>query len=246
MKTVFGIIGYGMVGQAIGASLQNADVVIVDPAYTQTSIADLVKLNPVAIFVCVPTPIEEHTFSTLTTTLDEIKNSQYIGITVVKSTVLAQYLEPYDVVYNPEFLSRATAIDDLLNPPYVVVAGDRAAELIELYHKHTTMDLSNVHFVDIPTASFIKYTANAFYALKVTYMNEMHNVANLSGANYERAASILRTNPMFGNNHVSVPGPDGEYGFGGPCLPKDTAALIRHYPSELLAKAIELNSRFRA
>lgn len=246
MKPVFGIIGHGMVGQAIGASLKDADVVIVDPAYTQTSIADLVNLAPVAIFVCVPTPLEEPTFDTLTTTLDEIKSNNYAGITVVKSTVLAQYIEPYDVVYNPEFLSRATALDDLLNPPYVIVAGNRAEELIDLYHTHTTMDLSNVHIVDIPTASFIKYTANAFYALKVTYMNEMHNVATLSGANYDQAASILRTNPMFGNNHVDVPGPDGEYGFGGPCLPKDTATLIQHYPSELLSKAIDLNSRFRA
>lgn len=82
------------------------------------------------------------------------------------------------------------------------------------------MDLSNVHFVDIPTASLIKHAANVLYALKVTYVNEMHNVANPSGPNYERVASILHTNPMFGNNHVSVPGPEGEYGFGEPYLPE--------------------------
>lgn len=245
MKTTIAIIGYGMVGKTVHQGFTDVDVVIVDPAYNTNTVADACQPHVEAIFVCVPTPADEPTFDTLTTTLDQIEATGYKGLVVVKSTVLPQYIQSRDIIFNPEFLSRATALDDLINPPYVIVAGNRSEQLIDLFRRHTPMDLTNVYYVDIPTAAFIKYTANTFYALKVTFMNEMHKVAGDMGANYNQAASILTTNPAFGNNHASVPGPDGEFGFGGPCLPKDTAALVRHFSSDLLSKALELNSKFR-
>lgn len=246
MRTTVGIIGYGMVGQTMKMGFYDTvDTIIVDPLYSNVTVEELCERNPQFIFVCVPTPEHETQFTTLTHTLEQIKDCGYTGITVVKSTVLPQFLEPYDVVFNPEFLSRATALDDLLSPPYVVVAGDRCAELVNFYAKFTPMDVSRVYYTDIPTAAFIKYTANAFYALKVTYMNEMHAVAEQMGADFNIAGSILCTNPAFGNNHVTVPGADGKFGFGGPCLPKDTAAIVREYSPELLALVIKINNKIR-
>lgn len=246
MKITVGIVGYGMVGQTMKMGFNDdVDTIIVDPLYATTTIQELCGRNPHIIFVCVPTPEQETEFTTLTNTLDQIATCGYTGITVVKSTVLPRFLEPYDVVFNPEFLSRATALDDLLRPPYIIVAGNRGDELVDFYIKHTPMDVSNVYYTDIPTAAFIKYTANAFYALKVTYMNEMLAVATQMGADFNVAGSILRTNPMFGNTHVNVPGVDGMFGFGGPCLPKDTAAIVREYSPELLSLAIQINNKLR-
>lgn len=244
MKTTIAIIGYGMVGKTIHQGFNDVDVVIVDPAYNTNTIVDACQPHIEAIFVCVPTPADEPTFITLTTTLDQIDATGYAGLVVVKSTVLPQYIQDRDIIFNPEFLSRATALDDLINPPYVVVAGDRAPELIDLYKRHTNMVLTNVYVVDIPTAAFIKYTANTFYAVKVMYMNEMYHIADQMNADYTKAANILKTNPMFGNSHVTVPGADG-FGFGGPCLPKDSEALLRHFSSEILSKVVELNKQIK-
>lgn len=243
-KTTIGIIGYGMVGKALHGGFPDVDAVIVDPLYTSNTVSDACAPHVDAVFVCVPTPADEPTFSTLTTTLDLIAQTGYTGLVVVKSTVIPQYLEGYDVVYNPEFLSRTTALDDLINPPYVIIGGatDKCEQLVKLYSEHTPMDMSRTYIMDIPTAAFIKYTANTFYAVKVMYMNEMYRVAEQMGANYNQAAGILKTNPMFGNNHVTVPGTDG-FGFGGPCLPKDSDALLRHFHSEILSKAVELNNK---
>lgn len=246
MRPIIGIVGYGMVGETVHAGFPTADARIVDPLKSPTKLIDICIPEVSAIFVCVPTPATEPTHATLTSTLDQIFATGYRGLVVVKSTALPQFLTQFDVVYNPEFLSRATALDDFISPPYVVVGGNRSAELIELYREHTDMDLTNTYIVDIPTASFIKYASNTLFAVKVTYMNELHRVAKMIGADYAQATSIMKTNPVIGTGHMDVPGPDGQYGYGGPCLPKDAETLAWHFNAELLSKAIELNAKYRA
>jgi UDPglucose 6-dehydrogenase len=86
---------------------------------------------------------------------------------------------------------------------------------------------------------------NTFYALKVTYMNSIYDVAQDMGADYATAAEILSTHPWMGSHHFAVPGPDGQRGFGGPCLPKDTKALTHKYKLALLDTVLELNKGYR-
>lgn len=241
---MIGIIGYGMVGKAVEHGFSKVPVIISDPAYNSVSVTDLAKLNPLAVFVCVPTPTDDSDYSILTSVLEQL-TSHYTGLVIVKSTVPPKYLEKFDVVFNPEFLSRATALNDFVNPPMLILGGARAAQVKELYDKYSTVTTEHTFLVDIPTAALVKYTMNCFYALKVTYMNSIYDIAYQVGADYNVMTTILSKHPWMGTHHFQVPGPDGQRGFGGPCLPKDTAAMAQQFDFELLTKVLELNNGFR-
>jgi len=118
---MIGIIGYGMVGKAVEFGFSKTQVICSDPEYNDISVEDICKQAPDAIFVCVPTPTNDTNYSILTSVLDRIESTGYIGIVVVKSTILPDYLVPYNIVYNPEFLSRATANTDFTDPPFVLI-----------------------------------------------------------------------------------------------------------------------------
>lgn len=242
---MIGIIGYGMVGQAVEYGFSKTKVFVCDPKYNHVTIKGLCLLNPEAIFVCVPTPTDDNNYSLLTSVLDEIFDMNYRGLVVVKSTVLPKYLEKYDIVYNPEFLSRTTSKNDFVKPHLLILSGEKSETVLELYKKYSTVDTKNTYITDINTASFLKYVMNTFYATKVTFMNSMYDIAKQMNVNYDEAIDILVKHPWMGTNHFKVPGPDGKRGFGGPCLPKDTECLVKNYDVELLKKVLELNQYYR-
>jgi UDPglucose 6-dehydrogenase len=242
---MIGIIGFGMVGNAVEYGFSKTTAIICDPAYNSNSIADVVAAAPEAIFVCVPTPTDDTNYATLTDTLDEIFKLDYTGLVIVKSTVPAKYIESYDVVFNPEFLSRKTSFYDFVRPPMLILGGARAEEAEELYNKYSIVETEHVFLTDIATATLLKYTMNCFYALKVTYMNSIYDVAQATGADYKAMQDILPKHPWMGSHHFQVPGPDGSRGFGGPCLPKDTEAMVKEFDVELLTKVLELNKNYR-
>jgi len=243
MHTI-GIIGQGMVGKAVRAAFKSYCHVS-DPKYNSVTTEDICRIDPDVIFVCLPTPTDSTNYSLLTGVLTKIKDSGYTGLIVVKSTVLPGYLENFDVLYNPEFLSRATAKEDFINPPFVLIGGNRAEELVEIYKVSSAVNMSNVIITDIKTAALAKYTMNSFYATKITFMNEMYDIANTLGVDWNSVTNILKQQPWMGTHHFDVPGPDGQRGFGGPCLPKDTEALVKHFNNKLLAKVLELNTVYR-
>jgi UDPglucose 6-dehydrogenase len=244
---MIGIIGYGMVGKALAKGFPKCQHIISDPKYNSVTVADVCNHNPEAIFVCVPTMTDDSNYAVLKTVLSEIKKFNYAGITVVKSTILSTHLENFDVVFNPEFLSRATAIDDFINPVMLVFGGDtaRTNKLHDIYKKYSIVETDHVFHTDIKTATLLKYSFNTFYAMKITYMNTLYDIANDLGANYSELASMMKINPWMGTHHFDVPGPDGKRGFGGPCLPKDTAALAREFDLELLHSILEFNKKYR-
>ena len=242
---MIGIIGHGMVGKAVGHGFSKTDVVISDPLYNNTTVSNVCNQNPEVIFVCVPTPTDDSNYSILKSVLNEIKELEYKGLTVVKSTILPMHLEEYNVLYNPEFLSRATSFDDFVNPPMLIIGGERSEELLEIYKKYSTVKTDKVFLTDIKTASLAKYAMNSFYATKVAFMNEMYKIVQTLDADYNDLTDILKEHPWMGTHHFQVPGPDGKFGFGGPCLPKDTQALVNEFGNELLAEVIRLNKEHR-
>lgn len=242
---MIGIIGYGMVGKAVAHGFPNCTQIISDPAYNTTTIKDVCDANPEAIFVCVPTPTDDSDYALLKGVLHELDLTDYQGLVVVKSTVLPHHLEGFDVLYNPEFLSRATALKDFTNPPLLVLGGDpvKTQHLHEIYKKYSIVETDNVFHTDIKTASLLKYSFNTYYALKVTFMNGIYDIAQEIGVDYNELTSMMKVNPWIGGlSHLQVPGPDGARGYGGPCLPKDTKALARQFDFELLKKVDELNT----
>lgn len=245
---MIGIIGYGMVGKAVANGFSKTSKLISDPQYNDLTIEYMCSKDVDAIFVCVPTPTDDSNYATLTGVLDQIFETNYNGIVVVKSTVLPDYLSPYKVVYNPEFLSRATADQDFVNPPFVLFGGkeELTTQLAEIYRRDSDVRMDKVFFTDIKTAAMAKYCMNSFYATKVTFMNQMYDVAQQLGINWSHISSILANHPWMGTHHFQVPGPDGERGFGGPCLPKDTEALVKEFDVELLKTVLEINQKYRS
>ena len=239
---MIGIIGYGMVGKAVKHGFPKTQHCISDPYINNTEVTDVCLANPEAIFVCVPTPSDDSNYSILKEVLGKIKKSEYKGLVVVKSTVLPHHLIPYDVLYNPEFLTERTNLEDFINPPMLVIGGDRGQELLDLYDKYSIVKTDKRFLTSVRNASFIKYMMNTFYAMKVTYMNEMYDVVGKD--DWEEVTDILSQHPWMGSHHFQVPGPDGKRGFGGKCFPKDTKALVDEYDIKLLKEVLDLNENF--
>lgn len=258
-----GIIGYGFVGKAMENGIKdNVDIFLVDPILN-TKISDLKDFLPEIIFICVPTPMNEdgsQDLSIINLVLKEIKENSINSKIVIKSTVLPdsiieiEKLIP-DVIYNPEFLREKHAFEDFIGSEIIIFGGqkDSANEIANFYRKHTNCINSDYQFTDLITASMVKYSINTFLSTKVIFFNQIFNIfKSLSNEkNWEQFVKIISKDKRIGSSHLSVPGHDGRYGFGGACLPKDSSALINYASSideslTLLEKSVEINNSIRS
>lgn len=128
------------------------------------------------------------------------------------------------VCSNPEFLREGSAIQDFTHPDRVLVGCDdpRAKAVMEQIYKPLTLRNAPLMFVTRESAELAKYAANAFLAMKVSFVNEMADLCELVGADVQQVASAIGSDGRIGNKFLH-PGP----GYGGSCFPKDVAALIR-------------------
>jgi len=235
-----GIIGLGFVGGAIKNALNDLwghEVTCVDPAkgYTNT-IDDLADCD--GVFVCVPTPQDsDGTCDTtpLENVLAGLKQVGYQGVIISKCTAPPDVYERLNdqypnLVHAPEFLTAANANQDYANGKFCIIGGKhklylREAERIIRTSQQNLGD--NVKWCSIGEAALAKYTINCFMSTKVVFMNEMYNLATKMGLDYNTIAKMVTMDPRIGNSHMQVPGPDGNFGFGGACFPKDTSALLK-------------------
>ncbi len=151
----------------------------------------------------------------------------------------------YDTVSNPEFLKEGAAIADFMKPDRVVVGTDnpRTAELLRTLYEPFTRNHDRMIVMDVRSAELTKYAANAMLATKISFMNELANLAERFGADIEKVRVGIGSDPRIGYSFI-YPG----LGYGGSCFPKDVKALARSaqevsYEASLLHAVEAVNHR---
>ena len=195
-----------------------------------------------AIFIAVGTPTRRgdgHADLTYVFAAVEqvLKSLDHPAVIVTKSTVpvgtgrkileMAKRLRPdlaVDVAANPEFLREGSAITDFMRPDRVVVGAnsEQAREVLRRLYRPLYLIETPIVFTGLETAELIKYAANGFLAMKITFINEMADLCEKVGAEVNDVARGIGLDGRIGRKFLHA-GP----GFGGSCFPKDTLALMR-------------------
>ena len=207
-----------------------------------TALARAVRASEV-IFVAVGTPMDEDGSADLQHVLDvakEIartmngykvivdKSTVPVGTAErVKQVVRRETTHPFSVVSNPEFLKQGAAVDDFMKPDRVVIGADdpRGAEIMVNLYRPFTRTGAPIMVMDTASAELCKYAANAMLATRISFMNEIANVCELSGADVDKVRLAIAADKRIGPAFL-FPG----VGYGGSCFPKDVKALA-HFAS---------------
>ena len=245
-----GVIGNGFVGGAVkfGFSPQvgcEADIRVYDknPNKSTHTLEETVNESDF-IFLSVPTPANEDgsiNIKILEGALEDISqihngrdNAILIRSTVIPGTTWALQTKypQLNILFNPEFLTERSANFDFINQSRFIVGNSgkqigwaKSEEFVELI-KDRFGDCVAVQETSYETAELIKYMSNCFFATKVSFMNEMYQIAEKIDANWDEAVSGFVADGRIGHSHLNVPGHDGKFGFGGSCFPKDIQAMI--------------------
>lgn len=235
MSYTIAIMGTGMVGGALDRyfQIQNVKAGLYDPPKGLSDASVLAAAD--VIFVAVPTPYYLDGSGFDDSYLHQaIKAIPSTGKTIVlKSTILPGTTEAFQRAYpehrflfNPEFLTETRADQDMQFPKRQIVGyteqSRKDAELV----MDMLPDAPFKKIIPAEEAEFVKYFGNAFYALKVAYANQMHDLAEQMGLDYDLIAECAKPEPMIGETHLAV-FHKGYRGYGGKCLPKDTRAIIQ-------------------
>jgi UDPglucose 6-dehydrogenase len=233
-KYTVGIIGNGFVGdgQAFVFSA-NSEVRIYDinPLRATHTLEEVQECD--FVFVAVPTPMREDGSQDLSYIENVFKSATSTPIYIIKSTVLPgttqTLIEKYpnlSIVFNPEFLTERSAKVDALTQSRIVIGGanDLTLEVSKLYEDRFIG--RKIIQTDATSAELVKYMANTFLATKVSIMNEFKMLADKLEVNWEDTLAGFAGDPRIGQSHLQVPGPDGHFGYGGTCFPKDVNALL--------------------
>ena len=262
-----GIVGLGYVGTAIKSGFEkHYKVETYDKYEVDKSTCELFDLvaECKVIFVCVPTPMNKDGSCHTDIVEDVVKeinkwsyaywgNKNIKPTVVIKSTVppgttewLDKKYKSVDVIFNPEFLTEANFLEDFKNQTRIILGGTRKGTNIlrQVYSKvfpHATIVKTGSK-----TAEMVKYFVNSFLATKVSFANEMKQICDKIDIDYDKVVEYATYDDRLGKSHWAVPGPDGDFGFGGHCLPKDLSAIISEFDTlGLLESVKKVNDKVR-
>ena len=240
-----GFVGGGVVGKATAkAFMEWAEIRIHDQVAERATHTLREVLDCELVFVCLPTPQKAGSLECDLTILRAFFSASHaMGYDechfVIRSTVpigtTRKLKEDYglkNICHSPEFLTARCALTDAQTPSRNIIGsvyeegllGETDARLRELYHKR---------FAGVPTicmtsneSEAVKLFLNGFFAVKVAYFNEIRDLADATGLDWNLVMAGVMSDGRIAHSHTQVPGHDGKFGFGGTCLPKDLANLI--------------------
>jgi len=245
---MIGIIGQGFVGNAVYQKFKNYYDVLtydLDESKSNSNVNEII-CKCTNIFICLPTPmnkdgscnisIVESVLVGIDLTTDNLETKRNI---IIKSTIPPgttekwnRRFESLNIIFNPEFLTEANAVSDYENQDRIILGGVRPAttELKTIFSK--VFPKAHIIKTDSTHAEMVKYLTNTFLATKVSFANEMYSLCNQLNVDYDKVVEYATLDDRLGKSHWNVPGPDGDFGFGGHCFPKDLAAIL-HLSEEL-------------
>lgn len=252
------VAGLGPVGTAVGTALENhpdVDLFFDDPykgADFPVNMADTVD----GVIVCVATPMSEDG-SCYVDNIVDVFNKYGSGVKyLIKSTTNPVFLREYshlDITFSPEYLRGTTGSDptqEFLNSEFAIYGGGSMRWWHEIFVP-VLPNLKNVRYMTAEQASFAKYFLNCFLATKVVFFNQAYEIYQACGGkDFDVVIDGLCLDPRVGRSHTQVPGPDGSFGYGGHCFPKDMAAFAKFGEDaganvNFLKATIEANNDYR-
>ena len=237
-----GIIGNGFVGNAIHQEFKKHFEIFCYDKDTSKCLHTHEEASKCdVIFLCVPTPMNKDGGFDVTMLNSAITSLPPGKILIIKSTITPSSAEElvasfpeHNLVFNPEFLTERTAVEDFRSPSRIVLGSNDAGstqKIENIYRIVFPNRLIQIVKTDAKTACFIKYFSNCFFAAKVSLMNEFRQIADNHEIPWDVAMRGLMLSGWVNPMHTQVPGPDGEFGFGGKCFPKDINAFIKYSES---------------
>ena len=233
-----GIIGQGFVGNAVYQKFKNSfNVRTYDiKGIIHCNSTEQETLDNEAVFICLPTPMNQDGSCHIDIVEAAIKRVFEFGVAktvVIKSTVppgtCAKWNKQFpslDIVFNPEFLTEANAVSDYENQTRIILGGPRKSTtklkpiFAKVFPKASIIKTASTY------AEMVKYVTNSFLATKVSFANEMYQICEGLDVDYDKVIEYATYDERLGKSHWAVPGPDGDFGYGGHCFPKDVNALI--------------------
>ena len=174
-----------------------------------------------------------------------VGTAEKVGYTIQEALERRSVAHQFDVVSNPEFLKEGAAIADFMKPERIIVGtnNSRTTELLRALYEPFNRNRDRLISMDIRSAELTKYAANAMLATKISFMNELANIAERCGADIEMVRMGIGSDPRIGYQFI-YPGA----GYGGSCLPKDVRALTKAasatgYEADLLKSVEAVNNR---
>jgi len=234
-KVNIGVIGYGMVGQAVSYGFSNSNVLTYDKHKETESFERVVK-NSDYIFICLPTPIKNDESGIDLSIIDDniAKITKFTNgtdkIIVIKSTVIPGTTERYIKKYpkslfsfNPEFLTERAFLQDFINTDRIIIGSDNSLVFRKVSSIYQSIMPNTPIFQTDPTsAEMVKYMANCLLATKVIFANEMYDICEKLNINYDEVKKMVTADKRIGDSHLDI---TSLRGFGGKCFPKDLLAL---------------------
>jgi UDPglucose 6-dehydrogenase len=238
---MIGIIGQGFVGNAVYQKFKKYyDVHTYDLDESKSNDSKENVIHQQYLFLCLPTPMNADGSCNVDIIEKELEhidliadNHEIIKTIVIKSTIPPGTTEKWnrkyealDIVFNPEFLTEANAVSDYENQDRIILGGPRPAStnLKRIFSK--VFPKARIIKTNSTYAEMVKYTTNTFLSTKVSFANEIYQICQVVGADYDKVMEYATLDKRLGTSHWQVPGHDGDFGFGGHCFPKDLSALL--------------------